>query len=201
MPAVCSKTWSNPHDLGYFSLWLWPAVPAVCMYSSAYGAPLQVIIWCNCYTRIPTIFCSIVYKNSQNTWINPWKVNDLGSGMLRWWMGHCSKPVDTTSKRYLRWRTCTFACSFELREYDYSLLPGSRQVTWLPCLSLCSWLISSAAYLSEWLSSTYECVWECAQVTDLLPHQDIANAQWAFCKNYLNLIFALETDIQYVAML
>lgn len=47
------------------------------------------------------------------------------------------------------------------------LLSGSRQVTWLLCLSLCCSLISSAAYLNEWLSSMYDrlhvsvCVFVC----------------------------------------
>lgn len=86
----------------------------------------------------------------------------------RQWMGHYSDAVDMSDyavSASLCWqwraRVCVRVCSCVLCECHYCLLSGSRQVTWLPCLSLCSSLISSAAYLNEWLSSMYGCVCVC----------------------------------------
>lgn len=82
---------------------------------------------------------------------------------LRWWMGHYSKrtwfPNCICVIVFVVKDTHTLACSFVLCEYLYCFLLGSRQVTWLPCLSLCSWLISSIAYLSKCMN-VCERVWK-----------------------------------------
>lgn len=103
---------------------------------------------------------------------------------LRWWMGHYSKrtwfPNCICVIVFAVKDTHTLACSFVLCEYLYCFLLGSRQVTWLPCLSLCSWLISSIVIsVNVWM-----CVRECESWTALQP----------FSENYLNLMFALQTD-------
>lgn len=80
-----------------------------------------------------------------------------------WWMGHYSKrtwfPNCICVIVFAVKDTHTLACSFVLCEYLYCFLLGSRQVTWLPCLSLCSWLISSIAYLSKCMN-VCERVWK-----------------------------------------
>ena len=115
----------------------------------------------------------------------------------RQWMGHYSDAVDMSDyavSASLCWqwraRVCVRVCSCVLCECHYCLLSGSRQVTWLPCLSLCSSLISSAAYLNEWLSSMYGCVCVCVCVQ---PLQDIVNTQKQFLWDHnLILIFTVQ---------